>query len=155
MSMVTRGVARTRYKPDKRLTSPLGTVLLMSKKTFKGGCHCGKVRYEADIDLSKGTGKCNCSICAKSANWGAIVKPDAFRLLSGEENLSNYQFNTKSVEHLFCKTCGIRSFGRGNLPGILDEYVSVNLNCLDVDGAEADLATAPIKHYNGRDNDWS
>ena len=125
----------------------------MSKKTYTGGCHCGNVRYEADIDLSQGTGKCNCSICSKVGGHGAIVKPDAFRLLSGEESLSDYQFNSKASHHLFCKTCGIHSFGRGDLPGILDEYVSINLNCLD--DAEADVRAAPLKLFNGRDNDWS
>ena len=125
----------------------------MSTKTFKGGCHCGNVRYEADIDLSQGTSECNCSICSKAGFWGAIVKPAAFRLLTSEESLADYQFNSKSVHHLFCKTCGVRSFGRGDLPGILDEYVSINVSCLD--DAEEDLKTAPVKHFNGRDNDWS
>jgi len=123
------------------------------KKTYNGSCHCGKVRFQALIDLAEGTGKCNCSICMKARGWGAIVKPADFTLLAGEEDLSSYQFASHSAEHLFCRHCGIKSFGRGNVPEIGGAYVSVNVTCLD-DVTPEELSTAPVRYMDGRNNNW-
>ncbi len=123
----------------------------MSKKTYQGGCHCGKVRYEVDLDLQAGSSQCNCSICHKTGAWGMNVDPSAFRLLAGEEDLSDYQFASRSGHHLFCKHCGVRSFGRFNVPQMGGPKVSINLRCLE----GADLDGIPIRYFNGKENDWS
>lgn len=123
------------------------------KKTYAGSCHCQKIKFEADIDLSAGTAKCNCSICTKSRAWEALVKPDAFRLVAGEDVVGNYQFGSKNCQHLFCPHCGVKLCVKGNMPEAGGEFVAVSLVALD-DIELSDLIAAPVRFFNGRDNDW-
>lgn len=123
------------------------------KKLHTGGCHCGAVRFEAEFDLSAGTGKCNCSMCSKMRFWSARVRPEDIRVLSGEDDLVDYQFNTHSVHHLFCRHCGIRSFEWADIPQAGGKYYSVNVLCLD-DLDVDDLVAAPVTYYDGRNNNW-
>lgn len=121
------------------------------KKTYLGGCHCGAVRYEADIDLSRGTVKCNCSICRKGRAWLAAIEPRDFRLLRGAESLTEYQFGPKRIHHLFCKQCGIKSFGRVDTPDG-NAFMTVSVSCLD-DISDAALASLAIMYVDGRNDD--
>ena len=114
-----------------------------------GSCHCGAVKFEADLDASSGSA-CNCTVCTKVATLGAIVKPAAFRLLSGERNLTAYEWGGKTAKRYFCKTCGVTCFGRGYLEQLGGEYVSVNLNALD----DIDPAEVKVGYFDGRHNNW-
>ncbi len=125
----------------------------MSVKTYQGSCHCGKVSYEVEVDFDGGSGRCNCSICGKLRKWGAIVKPEAFKLMSGDADTSVYQFGSNSCEHRFCKHCGVHAYGVGYLEVIGGSYVSVNLACLDNMSAE-ERAAVPVRYMDGRNNNW-
>lgn len=98
-----------------------------ANKWFAGGCHCGAVRFQVRI-ISFEALECNCSICAKKGFINLITAPEHFELLAGEDNLGTYQFNTRTAEHRFCKTCGIHPFSRPRShPGSYD----INARCLD------------------------
>jgi len=118
------------------------------KKTYQGSCHCGTVKFEADVDLAGGTFKCNCSICFKSRAWMAAVPASEFRLLAGEADLRDYQFGQKRIHHRFCTTCGVRPFSQvSDAKG--NPMIAVRVNCLD--GVDAkDFVDAPIKYFDMR-----
>lgn len=82
-------------------------------KTYHGSCHCGLVRFEADLDLTQSTYRCNCSICRRTRFWPAVAREGGFRLRAGELELTQYLFNTRKNQHYFCKHCGVRAFGIG------------------------------------------
>lgn len=119
-------------------------------KTYRGSCHCGAVKFEADIDLTQPSYRCNCSICRRTRFWPAVVKPEGFRLLAGDGDLTKYLFNTRKNHHYFCRHCGVRAFGVGNDTPI-GKMVGVNLGCLD-DVSDEELARVPIVCIDGRND---
>lgn len=114
----------------------------------KGGCHCGAVRYEVDAPADIKVTECNCSICSKSGILHLIVDKDQFRLLSGEDNLATYTFDTGEAKHHFCKTCGIKSF---YVPRSHPDGFSVNARCLD-EGTVNSMSITPFDGKNWEEN---
>ena len=99
----------------------------MVRTRYEGGCHCGRVRFVVHADLSAAT-VCNCSICTKKGFIHLIVQPNDFELLSGRDELTAYEFNTKTAKHHFCRTCGMHPF---YVPRSDPDKVDVNVRCLD------------------------
>ena len=94
----------------------------------EGGCHCKSVRFEAEVPEQIEVLDCNCSICAKTGFRHLIVPHGDFRLVAGAEALASYRFGTGAAEHLFCRTCGVKSFYQ---PRSHPAAWSVNYNALD------------------------
>jgi hypothetical protein len=113
-------------------------------QTYEGGCHCGRVRFRVTADLARVT-ECNCSICTKKGILHLIVPRDRFELLSGEDELTTYRFNTGVAQHLFCRTCGIHSY---YVPRSDPDKIDVNVRCLDL--GEVDVAKLPVAGFDGR-----
>lgn len=114
-------------------------------KEYAGSCHCGRVRYRVSLDLSAPAIACNCSICSRTGTLLTFVPADKFVLESGEEALTDYQFNRKIIHHLFCSTCGVRSFARGQMPDG-SPMVAINARCLE--GVEPEQLK--VQSYDGR-----
>ena len=123
---------------------------MTNTQKHQGGCHCGAVRFEAELDLSAGGSMCNCTICAKISQVGVIAKPAQLHLLAGEDSLSSYTFGSKTGHRKFCKHCGVHCFALGHLDFLGGDYVSINLNALD----DFDRGKIAVKHWDGRHNNW-
>ncbi len=111
-------------------------------RTYTGGCHCGRVRYEVTADLAR-VSECNCSICTQKAYLHLIVPRDRFRLLAGEAELASYRFGTMTARHLFCRHCGVANF---YVPRSHPDRIDVNVRCLD----GVDLVTLAPRPFDGR-----
>jgi hypothetical protein len=98
---------------------------------IEGGCHCKKVRFVAEVPRMVEILDCNCSMCAMTGFRHLIVPHGNFTLTGGADDLTSYRFGTGAAEHLFCATCGVKSFYQ---PRSHPEAWSVNLNALDDPG---------------------
>jgi hypothetical protein len=126
----------------------------MTLITHSGSCHCGAVRFEADVDIAEGTLKCNCSSCTKARSWLVFARADRFRLIAGAESQADYQWTPPgragpTIQFHFCKVCGVRTPARGVLEAMGGAFYAVQVPLLDdVDADE--LASAPVRYVDGR-----
>ena len=112
-------------------------------RAHTGGCHCGTVRFEAELPEKVEAQSCNCSMCEKLGFIHIIVPQSRFRITAGEEAITTYTFNTGVAKHTFCSVCGVKAFygPRSNPDGW-----SVNARCLD----DPDRLDIRIEAFDGR-----
>ena len=122
----------------------------------RGGCHCGRVRFEIDAPATLDVLDCNCSMCRMTGFLHLIVPASRFRLTAGADDLAEYRFNTGTARHLFCRHCGVKAF---YVPRSHPDGWSVNVRCLDAgtvehvnitafDDNDREAATAAIAHLS-------
>ncbi|WP_020398220.1 GFA family protein [Kordiimonas gwangyangensis] len=115
---------------------------MADKVTHKGGCHCGTVTFEFDGPSDLKAVTCTCSMCARTGFIHYFATQDEFRITSGADNLTEYTFNTRTAKHLFCKTCGVKSF---YVPRSHPDGWSINTNCIDM----ATVTSLDIGEFDG------
>lgn len=123
------------------------------KKTFHGSCHCGSVRFEADLDLAEGIRRCNCTFCRKFGYQKSFTGYGDLRVVAGKEAMRDYQPKPSAwpeghINHYWCPNCGGHPFSRGYLEEMGGNFWAVNVTCLD-DASEEELAAAPRIYEDG------
>jgi hypothetical protein len=115
------------------------------KQTYSGGCQCGAVRYEVAADLDQII-SCNCSRCSRLGLLLTFAPAQDFKLLAGDGATTEFKFNKKVIQHLFCSACGVQSFARGKRPSDGSDVVAINVRCLD----DVDLDSLKVKKVDGK-----
>lgn len=106
-----------------------------------GSCHCGAVQYQAEVDLTKPIIECNCSYCERQGLLLSFVPNTGLVVTKGDDNLTEYHFNTGKITHSFCKTCGVQCFGRSG-----DMGAAINVRTL----TDVDLTSLTRTPFDGR-----
>ena len=111
---------------------------------YAGSCHCGRIRFEVEGEVDSGMA-CNCSMCSRRGSLLWFVPREQLRLLSDEDAAATYLFNKHVIQHRFCSNGGIHTWGEAVGPGGVP-MAAINLRTLE----DFDLASVPVKHFDGR-----
>jgi hypothetical protein len=112
---------------------------------YQGSCHCGRIAYEVEGTID-GVMACNCSICTKRGYLLWFVPRTKLTLKTPESNMATYTFNTHTIKHRFCPTCGSSPFGEGANPKTKEMTAAVNVRCLE----NVDLSALKVTNFDGR-----
>jgi hypothetical protein len=121
-------------------------------KTYAGSCHCGRTHFEVDLDLDH-VRVCDCSICRRRGALIHRVPEGSLRMLTPLDELTLYQWHTRTAEDYFCPICGILPFRRPRTRTATEAADgmpvfggwSINVRCLD----GVDLDSIPLQRVFG------
>ena len=116
---------------------------------YTGSCHCKAIQFTVEAPEHIEALECNCSMCSQCGFLHLIVPKSKFTLVSGQDNITTYTFNTGIAKHTFCKTCGIKSFytPRSNPDGI-----DVNVHCLDSKPRSLSISRFDGQHWEDNES---
>jgi len=110
---------------------------------MEGKCHCGAVRFLV-TEIPKKAIRCNCSYCIRRGWFTGYASAAEFKLLSGEDGLSSYQYGAKTGTNYYCKSCGIHTHMYGTYGG--ESGYAYNIACLE----DVELESLEIEKINGK-----
>lgn len=110
----------------------------------QGSCHCGRVAFELDGDITQ-VMQCNCSYCSRKGYLIAFFPRAQLRLKTPESGLASYRFNKHRIDHRFCPACGVGplAFGKDKAG---NDIAAVNVRCLP----DFDVAQVKVVAVDGR-----
>jgi hypothetical protein len=112
--------------------------------SYRGSCHCGRVAFEVEGDVTGATA-CNCSICSRKGSLLWFVPRERLRVLTPESDIGTYTFNKQVIKHRFCPNCGIHPYAEGIAPDG-QAMAAINVRCLE----GVDLEKITVQHFDGR-----
>jgi hypothetical protein len=132
----------------------------MTMKTYHGSCHCGAVAFTADIDFSRPSQRCNCSICNKTRTWFIGIPAADLTITKGEDALADYTWTPSEkpplgLHYHFCRACGVRVFARGEEKSLGGPFYAVAIAALDDVASDIDQITASIRYVDGAHDEYS
>lgn len=111
---------------------------------YKGGCHCGKIAFEVEGELTVAVA-CNCSICSRKGALLWAVPRDKLRLLTSDEGMGTYTFNKHAIAHRFCQTCGVHPYAE-DVAAEGERSAYINIRCFE----DLDLTSVSVMEFDGR-----
>jgi len=113
--------------------------------SYQGSCHCGRVAFEVDVASIDSAMSCNCSLCRRRGTLLAFAPREQLRLRTPESDQATYTFNRHVIQHHFCPTCGIATYGEAVDPRSGKPMAAINVRCLP----DLDLDALKIDHFDG------